>query len=89
MINEHILKDFGARIRQLRVDKDMSQEKLSFATGFHRTYIGMTERGERNISLTNIAVYAKVFEMTISELMDFKSINPEHNHNSYKLKSEE
>ena len=89
MINEHLLKEFGARIRQLRIEKDMSQEKLSFSTGFHRTYIGMTERGERNISLTNIAVYAKVFEMTISELLDFSSINPEHNYKSYKLKSEE
>lgn len=89
MINEHLLKEFGARIRQLRIEKDMSQEKLSFATGFHRTYIGMTERGERNISLSNIAVYAKVFNMTLSELMDFSSVNPEHSFEKYKLKSEE
>ena len=89
MINEHLLKEFGARIRQLRIEKDMSQEKLSFATGFHRNYIGMTERGERNISLSNIAVYAKVFNMTLSELMDFSSVNPEHNYKSYQVKTED
>jgi len=46
---------------------------LSGDTGFHRTYIGMIERGERNISLTNIAVFAKVFSLTIDELLKFKN----------------
>lgn len=78
MINEGLIKEFGLRIRQLRTDKNISQEQLSFDTGFHRTYIGMIERGERNISLTNMAVFAKVFEMTISELLDFTTINPKH-----------
>jgi transcriptional regulator with XRE-family HTH domain len=68
--------------------KKLSQEKLSFATGFHRTYIGMIERGERNISLTNIASFAKVFELNISELLDFKSINPNHNFENYQIKTE-
>ena len=59
MINGWLIKEFGLRIKQLRTEKKISQEKLSFVTGFHRTYIGMVERGERNISLTNIAVFAK------------------------------
>lgn len=75
MINKHLIAEFGLRIRELRKDKKISQEKLSFTTGFHRTYIGMIERGERNISLTNMAVFAKVFEMNLSELLDFKTIN--------------
>ena len=68
MINKFLLKEFGDRIRQLRNERNFSQEKLSFITGFHRTYIGMIERGERNISLTNMAVFAKVFELNIFEL---------------------
>ena len=75
MINGWLIKEFGLRIKQLRTEKKISQEKLSFVTGFHRTYIGMVERGERNISLTNIAVFAKAFKMTVSELLDFSSIN--------------
>lgn len=88
MVNEIIIKEFGLRIKQLRTVKKFSQEKLSFATGFHRTYIGMIERGERNISLTNIAVFAKVFEMTISELLDFSTVNPKHSFKKYETKSE-
>ena len=80
MINEFLLKEFGDRIKQLRLQKNISQEKLSFLTGFHRTYIGMIERGERNISLSNMAVFAKVFEINMSELLDLKTINPNHNY---------
>lgn len=89
MKNKALIMEFGLRVRQLRVDKNISQEKLSFATGFHRTYIGMIERGERNISLTNIAVFAKVFEMTVSELLDFTSINPRHSYKKYEIKTED
>ncbi len=71
MLNQHLIQAFGRRIRQLRTARGLSQEELSFQTGFHRTYIGMVERGERNISLSNIGVFAKYFEMTVSELMDF------------------
>lgn len=89
MLNQTVIIDFGLRIKQLRLIKKISQEKLSFITGFHRTYIGMIERGERNISLTNMAVFAKSFEMTLSELLDLKSINPKHSYKRYELKSEE
>lgn len=75
MINEKLIKEFGLRIRNLRLSKNMSQEQLSYITGFHRTYIGMIERGERNISLDNIAVFAKVFAMSVSELLDFSKNN--------------
>jgi len=88
MVNEFLLNEFGNRIKQLRLENDYSQEKLSFLTGFHRTYIGMIERGERNISLSNMAVFAKVFEINLSELLDFSLVNSNHNHNDYEIKSE-
>jgi len=75
MINKHLIIQFGLKIRELREAKNISQEKLSFSTGFHRTYIGMIERGERNISLTNMAVFAKVFELNLSELLEFDAVN--------------
>lgn len=89
MINGWLIKEFGLRIKQLRTEKKISQEKLSFVTGFHRTYIGMVERGERNISLTNIAVFAKAFKMTVSELLDSSSINPKHSYKKYETKIED
>jgi len=88
MINEFLLKEFGDRIKQLRLQKSISQEKLSFLTGFHRTYIGMIERGERNISISNMAVFAKVFELNISELIDLKIVNPNHSYKNYEIKSD-
>jgi len=56
----------------------MSQEELADKTGFHRTYIGFIERGERNLSLKNIEVFAKTFSLKISELMiEVEKINKE------------
>ncbi|MGD9561921.1 MAG: helix-turn-helix domain-containing protein [Pyrinomonadaceae bacterium] len=71
MLNRALIEDFGKRIRQLRTERNLSQEKLAELTGFHRTYIGMVERGERNISLSNIAVFAATFEISVSELFNF------------------
>jgi len=67
-VNKKLLKDFGARIRELRTARNLSQEQLAELTGFHRTYIGMVERGERNLSLSNIGVFAKFFKVSVSEL---------------------
>ncbi|MCL7763253.1 helix-turn-helix domain-containing protein [Polaribacter sp. Z014] len=88
MVNKFLLKEFGLRIRDLRTQENLSQEQLSFRTGFHRTYIGMIERGERNISLTNIAVFSKAFEMDISELLNFKNQNSKLSYHDYKLKTD-
>jgi transcriptional regulator with XRE-family HTH domain len=88
VINEFLLKEFGDRIKLLRTNNNISQETLANKTGFHRTYIGMIERGERNISLINIAVFAKVFEMTVSELLNFNSGNKPHVFSDYETKSE-
>jgi transcriptional regulator with XRE-family HTH domain len=71
MLNQPLIEEFGKRIRQLRTERNLSQEALAELTGFHRTYIGMVERGERNISLSNIGVFAKTFEMSMSDLFEF------------------
>ena len=71
-VNKKLLNAFGTRVRELRLARGLSQEQLAELTGFHRTYIGMIERGERNLSLTNVDVFAKTFDTSLSELLDFK-----------------
>lgn len=69
MTKKKILIAFGERVRQLRKEKSLSQEELSFKADLHRTYIGMIERAEKNITLTNIEKIAKALEVSVSELM--------------------
>lgn len=68
MTKKTILIKFGEKVRDLRKQKGFSQEQLSFAADLHRTYIGMIERAEKNITLTNIEKLAKALEVEISEL---------------------
>jgi len=63
-----ICEKFGKKIRELRLEKKWSQENLAEVTEFHRTYIGMVERGERNPSLKSIERFAKAFEIEINQL---------------------
>lgn len=69
MDKEPILVAFGQRIRQLRKSRGLSQENLAFSAGVHRTYVGMIERGEKNITLSNIRKMADAFGIFVSELL--------------------
>ena len=64
-----ILTNFGKRVRDLRKEIGISQEELAFRSGLHRTYIGMIERAERNITLSNIEKIANALEVNIKELL--------------------
>ena len=72
IVKNELLIAFGNKIRELRVQRNWSQEKLAEKTDFHRTYIGMIERGERNLALLNIQKFAKAFDLPIEDL--FKSL---------------
>jgi transcriptional regulator with XRE-family HTH domain len=66
---DSVLVRFGNRVRELRKKKGLSQEGLALESGLDRSYVGGVERGERNISLENIARIAQALGCSTSELL--------------------
>ena len=64
-----VLDRFGAKLRQIRQRKGISQEKLAEMAGLHRTYVSLVERGECNVSLLNIEKLALALEVSLAKLM--------------------
>jgi len=62
---------FGEKVREIRNSKGLSQEQLAHLANVHRTYIGMVERAEKNITLANIEKIANALEVTIIDLINF------------------
>lgn len=60
---------FGAKLKQIRTAKKISQEELAFRSGLHRTYISSVERGERNISIINMKKIADALEVELKVLI--------------------
>lgn len=73
----NICEKFGYNVRRIRVDKQISQEKLAELSDLHRTYISAVERGVRSISLKNIERIASALGVTEQDLFDFRGINDE------------
>ena len=63
---------FGKRIRQLRLKKKWSQEKLAEESGLHTTYISGIERGKRNLGIENVVRLARALKVDAGKL--FKGV---------------
>lgn len=71
------LLEFGERVRDLRKSKSLSQESFASMCGFHRTYIGTVERGERNPALLNMLRISKALDVDISVLVRGLTVSEE------------
>lgn len=67
-MRDEILRLFGERLRELRTERNLSQERLAELAGLDRNYIGQIERAERNVALVNIVRIAKALEVAPGEL---------------------
>ena len=63
------LRALGRAIRAEREKLDVSQEDFAEICDVHRTYVGQLERGEKNVSFTNVLRVAKAFRLKPSELL--------------------
>ena len=69
---QEVHKRLGRRIAELRRKRGFSQEGFAHECGFHRSYMGAVERGEKNITLAMVDKIARTLKMSLSEL--FKSV---------------
>jgi transcriptional regulator with XRE-family HTH domain len=70
---ESIRVKLGKRVRTLRKARGWSQQELADHAVLHPTYIGGIERGERNVSLMNLAKLSEAFRVSMAELLHFSS----------------
>lgn len=67
MPSSKILERYGQRIKELRKQKNLTQEKLAEKARLHYTYIGTVERGEKNISMINIEKISKALGVSLAK----------------------
>ena len=67
-MKHEILVSFGRKVQMRRKELKLSQEQLAEEAGLHRTYIGIIERAEKNVTLVNIEKIAKALKISIPEL---------------------
>ena len=67
-MKHEILVSFGRKVQMRRKELKLSQEQLAEEAGLHRTYIGMIERAEKNVTLVNIEKIANALKISIPEL---------------------
>ena len=64
----------AANIRAFREANDLSQEEFADMCGLHRTYIGSVERGERNVTLSTLEVFASAIGVSVPQLLSGKTL---------------
>lgn len=64
-----LLIAIGQRIHSLRTKKGISQDDLALDAGFHRTYVGALERGERNATALSLLKVADALGVTLRDLV--------------------
>ncbi|MDE6547580.1 MAG: helix-turn-helix transcriptional regulator [Muribaculaceae bacterium] len=69
--DSEILDVFARNVRIRRMNLGISQEKLAELANLHRTYIGMIERSEKNITLKNIQKISSALGVSPADLLSF------------------
>lgn len=72
-----VLKKTGLRIKTLRMERHLTQERLSNDIGMAQSYLAEVENGKRNVSLANIARIAKGLSVQLSELFEGITLDDE------------
>lgn len=62
-------KQFGSNVREVRKNRDISQDQLALRAGIDRSYMGRIERGQVNITLEKVYRLAEALDCSVYDLM--------------------
>ena len=60
---------FGSNVREVRIERGLTQERVAFDAEIDLTYLGGIERGKRNPSLLVMARIAKALKVELVDLL--------------------
>jgi len=73
---KHVRKFLGQRLRALRKQHGLSQERLGERAGLSGKFIGEVERGEKSISIDSLYHVAVALDIPLRELTDVRAAKP-------------
>jgi transcriptional regulator with XRE-family HTH domain len=68
--DKKFLRDLGKRLRDQREARGLTQAQLADKCDLHRTFIGSVERGERNVSVLNLRLMARILRVSLGAILD-------------------
>jgi transcriptional regulator with XRE-family HTH domain len=68
--DKKFLRLVGEKVRQVREKRGLTQQELGAQCRLHRTFVGSVERGERNVSILNLRLLARVLRVRLAELVE-------------------
>ena len=74
MSEKEIIKQIGDNIRQLRLERHLSQFQLQVDADVAKNQIGRIERGEHVPNIISLLKIAKALDVDISKILDLKKI---------------
>lgn len=66
----------GSRVRSLREEAGLTQEKLAYECGYSKSYVSEIEAGKKLPSLTALATFASRLNVALFDLLVFPDESP-------------
>ena len=63
-----VRRRIGARIREMRLSKALTQDEFGDMSGLNRAHVGELERGECNVTIRTLKILADALDVKISDL---------------------
>lgn len=64
---------FGRKLKNIRLNRNLSQEELAFQCNMQASHIGQLERGQKNPTLDTLKKISVGLNMSLCELLNFEN----------------